>query len=198
MKTRYHQWTEEEIKEMKKLLLSGKTIIDLAKLHNTTFQNISYTMERFGETVTSIREIRKKIIAEKRAAKKILADAKAEIKAREAFFKKWSDISSYKAPRRVYNDSRVLKDDPKSIANRKRQEAYREANFLKVLARRVVGYALKRGYIFIQPCNECGCMDNIEFHHPDYSKALDVVCLCKKCHNDRHAGDNWHSDREGV
>lgn len=193
---RYHKWSDEEIKEMKKLLLAGKTIRDLAKLHNTTFQNISYTMKRFGETVTSIKQILAEKKREKQAQRKILSEVRREIKKRDEFFKKWSDISSYKASRSVYNRSKEVKQDPKSIANRKRQEEYRSRNWLKVLARKIVAYAVKRGYLIhsICPCG-CGSIGTEWHHHNGYENALDVVCLCKKEHAERHSGDAWKTDR---
>ena len=46
--------------------------------------------------------------------------------------------------------------------------------------------ALKLGEIEYQPCIVCGCEQNIHFHHEDYSKPLDVTCLCRTCHGQLH------------
>lgn len=35
-------------------------------------------------------------------------------------------------------------------------------------------------------CEDCRCSENLERHHPNYSKPLEVVTLCKKCHTLRH------------
>lgn len=32
-------------------------------------------------------------------------------------------------------------------------------------------------------CEECGSTDNLQRHHTDYSKPLEIVILCPKCHN---------------
>lgn len=31
-------------------------------------------------------------------------------------------------------------------------------------------------------CEVCGSKENLELHHPDYSKPLEVITLCRKCH----------------
>ena len=35
-------------------------------------------------------------------------------------------------------------------------------------------------------CEVCGSTENLERHHPDYSKPLEVQVLCKRCHNAKH------------
>lgn len=35
-------------------------------------------------------------------------------------------------------------------------------------------------------CSQCGSFENIERHHPDYSKPLEFVILCRKCHRTLH------------
>jgi len=31
-------------------------------------------------------------------------------------------------------------------------------------------------------CSKCGSTENLEHHHPDYSKPLEYVTLCRHCH----------------
>lgn len=48
--------------------------------------------------------------------------------------------------------------------------------------------ALKQGKLFRPDrCSLCNREGKIEGHHHDYSKPLDVVWVCKECHNDIHA-----------
>lgn len=54
-------------------------------------------------------------------------------------------------------------------------------------ARAKVSYAVKTGKL-IRPssCERCKTVTKIQGHHEDYSKPLEVMWLCKKCHVDRH------------
>lgn len=58
----------------------------------------------------------------------------------------------------------------------------------KQRAHGAVGNAVAKGILEIPSvCSSCGeCADKIEAHHEDYSKPLDVVWLCFKCHR------SWH------
>lgn len=46
-------------------------------------------------------------------------------------------------------------------------------------------YAVKRGTVKKLPCEVCGEVRS-EAHHPDYSKPLDVMWLCRKHHANVH------------
>jgi len=37
-------------------------------------------------------------------------------------------------------------------------------------------------------CSICGSTENLERHHPDYDRPLDVVTLCRSCHCRVHSG----------
>lgn len=44
-----------------------------------------------------------------------------------------------------------------------------------------------RRYVALKPCCEqCSSKDNLVRHHPDYSKPLYVITLCKSCHIQLH------------
>lgn len=53
----------------------------------------------------------------------------------------------------------------------------------RISARRKAQAAVARGRLQRQPCERCGHPD-VEAHHPDYSKPLDVVWLCHTHHGE--------------
>ncbi len=54
------------------------------------------------------------------------------------------------------------------------------------IVRSTVSVNLKRGKITRQPCEVCGTAENVEAHHDDYSKPLQVRWLCRAHHNQHH------------
>jgi hypothetical protein len=52
-------------------------------------------------------------------------------------------------------------------------------------ARQMLGRAVRAGRIKPKPCKRCGSQ-YVQAHHPDYSKPLDVVWLCRKHHHEHH------------
>jgi hypothetical protein len=52
-------------------------------------------------------------------------------------------------------------------------------------ARYLVKRAIAKGIIVKQPCFICGETD-VQAHHEDYSKPLEVIFLCRNCHYKRH------------
>lgn len=55
----------------------------------------------------------------------------------------------------------------------------------KAIARNAVANAIRDGRLVRLPCEVCGS-PNSEGHHPDYSKPLDVVWLCRAHHRLEH------------
>ena len=53
------------------------------------------------------------------------------------------------------------------------------ADLMKV--KDAVRYAIKVGKLVKTPCHVCG-KEQVEGHHPDYSRPLDVAWLCKEHH----------------
>ena len=52
-------------------------------------------------------------------------------------------------------------------------------------ARKKTKCAIRTGALKKQPCEVCGNIQ-AECHHPDYSKPLDVIWLCRKHHMETH------------
>lgn len=71
------------------------------------------------------------------------------------------------------------------IVQKKQTKKYRKNNPLKYKAHRVLNSAIKIGEIIRQPCEICGNPKS-EGHHEDYSKPLEVIWLCRKCHRKLH------------
>lgn len=46
--------------------------------------------------------------------------------------------------------------------------------------------SITTGKLIPKPCEKCGETEKIHAHHEDYSKPLDVMWLCFKCHKQRH------------
>lgn len=71
----------------------------------------------------------------------------------------------------------------KKIKEYQRNRRSRETD--KYHAHIAFGNAVRDGRIQRQPCNVCGKVKT-EGHHPDYSKPLDVIWLCRKHHLELH------------
>lgn len=77
---------------------------------------------------------------------------------------------------------------PRRIAQRVRNtQLWRERNPDGYRAQTAVGNALRDGKIVREPCGVCASTENVHAHHKDYSKPLEVVWLCARCHHRLHA-----------
>jgi len=56
----------------------------------------------------------------------------------------------------------------------------------RVAARNAVNSAIRAGTLLREPCRDCGTTEDIQGHHEDYSKPLDVIWLCRSCHRELH------------
>lgn len=63
----------------------------------------------------------------------------------------------------------------------------KERDPVKLRARSLASAAVKAGRLIRKPCERCGEQKS-QKHHPDYSKPLDVVWLCRPCHEIEHHG----------
>ena len=44
----------------------------------------------------------------------------------------------------------------------------------------------------LQPCSVCASPESVHRHHPDYTKPLDIVYLCRTCHAVHHRKEISH------
>jgi len=74
-----------------------------------------------------------------------------------------------------------------AAATRKwRKHAYMtDEQRMKDNCRSYAGVYLRRGKIERKPCVKCG-EEQSQMHHPDYSKPLWIVWLCRPCHLEHH------------
>jgi hypothetical protein len=89
-----------------------------------------------------------------------------------------------------------IRDPIKRAENHKRymREVWYPKNkqTTEVRARLIVRNAVVRGRLApveTLVCEECGGTDNVQRHHDDHSKPLDVQVLCIKCHRKHDAGN---------
>lgn len=68
----------------------------------------------------------------------------------------------------------------------KRSRRWEVGNKEKKRAHDAVARAIKSGKLLRQPCSVCSRTCDVEGHHEDYTKVLEVVWLCPQHHSDVH------------
>ena len=66
------------------------------------------------------------------------------------------------------------------------QRKRRAANPLKYKATMLVNNAVRDGRLIVLPCEVCFNTHDLQAHHDDYTKPLDVRWLCRKHHLEEH------------
>jgi len=61
-------------------------------------------------------------------------------------------------------------------------------------ARWILNHAIASGRIVSQPCSNCTTIP-AQAHHADYSKPLDIIWLCRACHQHEHARATGKEDK---
>lgn len=93
-----------------------------------------------------------------------------------------------KHPEKHREYDRRRAQEPHRVALRQREyEREWENHPDRMRARSAVSNAVRDGKLPKLPCAFCGEADNLEAHHHDYSKPLDVTWLCRPCHRRFHA-----------
>lgn len=120
------------------------------------------------------------------------AERKAKKKAYDAIYRK-----EHRQQRADYNHKWYEKNKEEALKKNKEyrmknkhkwleyQNTKRKKDPNKISARQKVYYAIKTGKLIKKPCEICGDK-NVEAHHEDYGKPLEVRWLCKRCHKEYH------------
>ncbi len=95
---------------------------------------------------------------------------------------------------RAYKNSPavIARVDAKQRQLKLQYERYRNDDDFKrkCEARSAVKNAVRDGYLIRGDCEVCGISKNIQGHHEDYTKPLEVIWLCISCHR------GWHMCRD--
>lgn len=83
---------------------------------------------------------------------------------------------------------KMKKDNPTKYRKYlKSAKKWNEQNKEKRNAHNKVARALMNGKLIRKSkCEKCSSIEKIEAHHENYSKPLEVIWLCEKCHKDIH------------
>jgi hypothetical protein len=88
----------------------------------------------------------------------------------------WKNVEYNRGYRRNYRkNNHVLMEESKN--------KWRGDNLQKFRAQHIAS----RRVPLASNCTDCRSVENLERHHTDYSKPLEVVTLCKVCHEKRHS-----------
>lgn len=89
---------------------------------------------------------------------------------------------------RVQEYDRLRDKLPHRIKRRNEyHKKWREKNPDGYRAHYLLTNAVRNGRVKKEPCSLCGTTKRVHGHHRDYTKPLDVVWLCAKCHQRVHA-----------
>lgn len=82
--------------------------------------------------------------------------------------------------------------------DRERIQKFRANHPEKARAHSKTMNAIRAGILKPKPCQRCGFAFGIQAHHEDYSKPLEVIWLCIKCHGERHREINEERRRRAA
>lgn len=88
-------------------------------------------------------------------------------------------------PKRVNARKEYEKTEAGKKAKIKALQNYKEKHTERYYAQKALGNAIRDGKITKMACFICG-NEQVQGHHPDYSRPLDVIWLCVKHHNEIH------------
>ncbi len=91
-------------------------------------------------------------------------------------------------PRRIAARKAYAKTAAYKRSHSKSSRRYHAEAPIKKQAHTAISSAIRDGTLKRQPCHVCGAK-KVEAHHPDYTKPLDVLWLCKRHHEDQDMQD---------
>jgi len=89
-------------------------------------------------------------------------------------------------PHRVKAREEYAQTEQGKITGNKAKRKYAARNPEKQKATCAVNNAVRDGRLQKLPCKNCGSKKRVHGHHDDYSKPLDVIWLCPRCHKEYH------------
>lgn len=91
---------------------------------------------------------------------------------------------------------RYMASEKGKVKHNETRKKYEKDNPEKISAQRKVRNAIKTGKL-IRPeiCDVCNKQGNIEGHHEDYNKPLEVIWMCQFCHLYHHQSSRFHAER---
>lgn len=99
------------------------------------------------------------------------------------------DASPDRLARKVAANKRYRSTEKGKSANNAHAVRYHRRHPEKLRAVQLVHEAVQRGDLTKNPCERCGATDQVQGHHDDYSKPLEVRWLCQQCHNAHHRAE---------
>jgi len=87
--------------------------------------------------------------------------------------------------RQKYERARLQRPERRAAKYRYEQR-HRQRYPERERARRFVAKAIMTGKLKRKHCELCGAKHDVQAHHADYSKPLEVRWLCRTCHNKEH------------
>lgn len=125
--------------------------------------------------------------------RKPLSEYYAHTKMRDGVLNSCKECVKTRVKRRARTDPKVQAYERARAKTEKRRalrasvmQRWREENPHAYAAQTAVGNAVRAGKLNKEPCLFCG-ETRVHAHHRDYSKPLDVIWLCPKCHHRLHA-----------
>lgn len=103
------------------------------------------------------------------------------------YHKEYRQRPYIKARRKEYQ-KKYKKDYRQRPVVKARRRARRQLPEVKMqdLVNGKVLNAIKSGKLKREPCEHCGTNEDVQGHHPDYNKPLEVIWLCPCCHGQEH------------